>query len=522
MTTATPLVGRANLFDAVLCLAIVGALLFAFIEPLVAMVKLWDVSPMYSYGYAVPLVSGYLLWVSRARLLAASLKPARLTGALVLISAMVMAIASQAGGIQVLGQLAFLVAIVGIVLTLVGVVHLRAAAPAIAYLLLMVPIWDGFTEPLHWPFQNQSASLSMSMLRFVGVPVYRDGTFLTLPGMTLEVARECSGVNYLIAVLALGLPLAYLYLDSMWRRVVLLLFALGIAAFANALRVTLIGILAYLDVGSPLHGPFHILHGLFVAAVGYAALFGGLHVLGRTRPTVRADPGTTAHSFSVPRIPRLEAFAVATLLFALGTGVFARQVQAVELPANLSDLPGTLESWRWNRLASAPSRPEWPGADVELQRQYRLPNGATADLYVGYFSTQQQDRELANSKADELHRRSRLVTLAAGPMAFSANAVHLADPEGDALFWYELDGAETSALRTRFWTLRNAVLLGRTNGAVVLVSSPSKLGGAAGTPDQLQTLAIHTRQELTHLLAKTQPLSRQTARITHEDHQVQR
>jgi EpsI family protein len=501
MTTSTPLVGKASVLDAALCLAIICALLFAFSAPLVAMVKLWDVSPMYSYGYAVPLVSGYLLWVSRDRFANANLKPARLAGALVLTGAMVMAIASQAGGIQILGQLAFLIAIIGIVLTLVGVVHLRVAAPAIAYLLLMVPIWDGFTEPLHWPFQNQSATLSMSMLRFVGVPVFRDGTFLSLPGMTLEVARACSGVNYLIAVIALGLPLAYLYLHSMWRRVALLAFALIVAAFANALRVTLIGILAYLDIGSPLHGPFHILHGLFVAGVGYGALFGGLHFLRRNQPPVSPKPASAAPSLGLPRLPRFEAVAVATLLFAMGMGVFAKQVQAVELPASLANLPAALGAWQWNQQSSIPSRTEWPGADAELNRQYQLPGGATADVYVAYFSTQQQDRELANSKADALHRRAHTVTLE----GFSANAVQLTAPDSDALFWYELDGAETSALRTRFWTLRNAVLLGRTNGAAVLVSSPSALGGAAATAEELQALAVRTRQDLISLLAKAPP-----------------
>jgi EpsI family protein len=467
------------------------------------MVKLWDASPMYSYGYAVPVVSAYLLWVTRARAAAVTRKPARVAGVLVLAGAMAMAIASRAGGIQVLGQLGFLVAIVGIVLMLFGAVHLRNAMPAIAYLLLMVPIWEGLTEPLHWPFQNQSAAFSVSMLRVLGVPVYRDGTFLTLPGLTLEVAKQCSGVNYLIAVIALGLPLAYLYLDSMWRRIALLTFAVAIAALGNPLRVTLIGLLAHLEIGSPLHGPFHILHGLFVSAVGYAALFGGLHFLRRQQPSVTRDSGGTDPSFSFPRLPRIEAFAVATLLIALGMGVFAKQVHAVAPASSLKSLPGTLESWQWNRQAEAPTRSEWSGADVELRRQYQLPNGATADLYVGYFSIQQQDRELANSKADGLHRQSRQLTLAADPVAFDVNALPLPEPGGQALFWYELDGVETSPIRTRLWTLRNAILHGRTNGAVVLVSSPSKLGGAAGTPDQLRTLAVQTHQELMNLLAKS-------------------
>ena len=84
--------------------------------------------------------------------------------------------------------------------------------------------------------------------------------------MRIEVARACSGVNYLVAVLALGLPLAYLYLRSWWRRGVLIASALLIAAAANSLRVALIGVLVYYDLGAPLHGPAHVLHGLFVSA----------------------------------------------------------------------------------------------------------------------------------------------------------------------------------------------------------------------------------------------------------------
>ena len=48
------------------------------------------------------------------------------------------------------------------------------------------------------------------------------------------MARACSGVNYLVAVLALGLPLAYLYLRSSWRRAVLIASALLIAASPTA------------------------------------------------------------------------------------------------------------------------------------------------------------------------------------------------------------------------------------------------------------------------------------------------
>ena len=44
---------------------------------------------------------------------------------------------------------------------------------------------------------------------------------------------------------------------------------------ANGLRVALISALAHWEFTSALHGPMHVLHGLFVAAVGYVVLFLG-------------------------------------------------------------------------------------------------------------------------------------------------------------------------------------------------------------------------------------------------------
>ncbi len=516
------MISRFGGVDIALLVAINAALLYAFADPLRAMVALWDASPMYSYGYSVPLVSAYLLWTSRARLAAAPAQPSRLAAAAVLLGAVALGSAGAAGGIQVLGQLAFLVALFGVVLGLFGIAVLRISAPALAYLLLMVPIWDGFTEPLHWPFQSQSATLSMTMLRAVGVPVHREGTFLMLPGLTLEVARACSGVNYLIAVIALGIPLAYLHLESTARRIALLVFAAAIAAFANPLRVTLIGILAYLDVGSPIHGPFHILHGLFVAAAGYAALFAGVRVL---RPKnlpvdsriVAATPGV----LPAFRVPRLAAMVLTALFILVGTGAFAKNLREVELTVALERIPEALLEWKWNRLANAPARIEWAGADQQLARQYRLATGATADVFVGYFASQRQNRELANSRADALHRRSQIVEIAQMTPPISVNVIRLAKPNSQALFWYELDGVQTSAIRTRLQTLRNAVLRGYTNGAVIMVSSPSALGGSAATDTELQDLAARTRHELTALLIKAKPASPGRKDNPHADHSVQ-
>ena len=77
-----------------------------------------------------------------------------------------------------------------------------------------------------------------------------------------------------------------------------------VAALSNGLRVALIGVLAY-QFDAPLHGPVHMLHGLFVAAIGYVVLFAGLRWLARGEGPLPAAkvPGALRPVLRVPVFP---------------------------------------------------------------------------------------------------------------------------------------------------------------------------------------------------------------------------
>jgi exosortase len=167
-------------------------------------------------------MSAFLLWSRRDEFRRRTPRPALLSAIPVVALAVAMLVLGQLGAIQVVQQVAFIVAIGGAILFVFGLDYLVIAAPAIAYLLFMVPLWDAFTEPLHWPFQNNSARLGVALMHAIGIPVHRDGTFIALPNVLIEVARECSGINYLVAVFALALPLSILRLQGTWRRVSLM------------------------------------------------------------------------------------------------------------------------------------------------------------------------------------------------------------------------------------------------------------------------------------------------------------
>ncbi len=335
--------------------------------------------------------------------------------AVVLIAGVGLLAAGRAGGIQVFEQVAFLVSLCGLVLLVFGVSYVRVAWASLAYLLLMVPLWDAFTEPLHWPFQQRSAAIGVAVMQAIGIPAYREGTFITLPGLTLEVARACSGVNYLIAVLALGLPLAYLYVRGFWRAALLLVGAVTIAALSNGLRVALIGVLAHYEVGSPLHGPFHVLHGLFVSGIGYVVLFGGVRLLeSRDRTTESAPPPVMRRRFAFPRV---EAAACVLLFAGLGSGVLAHAPERVPLAEGFETFPISLGGWEAERQPAAaawPPREMWSGADREIRRRYSS-RGTSVDVYVallraaaaGQGDRRFEDRGAPSQREGDLGARAR-------------------------------------------------------------------------------------------------------------------
>jgi exosortase len=154
-----------------------------------------------------------------------------------------------------------------------GTRYLMALSLPLAYLILMVPIFDEAIEKIHWPFQIVTAVVSSELLTILGVPLIRNAQYIQLPNITMEVAEVCSGIRYLVSIIAIAVPLAYFTQKGWWRKVVLIISAIVIGIVTNWMRVTFIGIWVYYSGGSNIHGPLHIFQGVFVSVAGFILLF---------------------------------------------------------------------------------------------------------------------------------------------------------------------------------------------------------------------------------------------------------
>src|SRR5262249_62388208 len=88
-------------------------------------------------------------------------------------------------------------------------------------------------------------------------PVLRQGMIFQLPGMTIEVAQECSGIRSSLVLFITSLVAAHLFLRTQWRRIVLVALVIPLGILRNGFRILVIGLLCVHYgphmIASPIH-----------------------------------------------------------------------------------------------------------------------------------------------------------------------------------------------------------------------------------------------------------------------------
>lgn len=457
------------------CVLLTGIFIFSHINIFKLLVISWKNSSEYSHGFLVPFISLYLIWECKGMLEHIRPSPSYISGFFLLLFGLVLHLAGQRAGVLILQEVSLIITIAAIVLFILGPGYLKGLSFPILYLLFMLTSWGIFTEKLHMPFQLFSANLSTKLLYLMGIPAYLESMYIELPNITLEVARECSGVNYLVAVAAIGIPLAYVTLKSWPRRVLLVAGALIIAVLANSLRVALIGVLSYYNITGALHGPMHILHGMFVSVIGFIVLFAGVLLLSEKK---KADIKTgAAQQCAKPVREKTYIYPVLiTALTLLFFGIFLNYFppSPIKPKQDIRQFPAKIGEW--SKLDKVPSSivPNM-GADHELLSAYGRADGEEITLYIGYYERQTQGKEAVNDWTKKLHagseKKSMAITDDGRERSVRINRLADSGPEQSlTLFWYDLNGRvvneRMSAMAATAW---NGIVRGRTNGGFIAV-----------------------------------------------------
>jgi exosortase len=114
---------------------------------------------------------------------------------------------------------------------------LRSLLFPLCLLFLLVPIPQFAITQIIELLQQGSASAARIMFRSAGVQATQDGVMLSIPGLDIEVARECSSIRSSLMLPVSTMLLAHLFLRSSWRKALLIAAAIPVAVAKNGLRI---------------------------------------------------------------------------------------------------------------------------------------------------------------------------------------------------------------------------------------------------------------------------------------------
>ncbi|MDT0507751.1 exosortase A [Novosphingobium sp. MMS21-SN21R] len=378
---------------ALLGLVWVGNLALFFTDWRDMALQWWD-SSTYNHVLLIPFILGWLISLRWQEVLRVS--PQGWWPGLVLFAgAGFFWLLGDFAGLSLATQLGVVLMAQASVLTLLGPRSSVALLFPLAYMLFLVPAGDELIPAL----QTITARITMVLLGWTNVPAHIEGVFITTPGGYFEVAEACSGVKFLIAMIAYGALVANVCFRSWTRRAAFMGLSIAMPILANGVRAWGTIFIAEHRGIEFAAGFDHIFYGwIFFAVVMALVMAIAWRFFDRAiddrmidAEAVMADPLLARLAGScIGQVRGLAIMSALALTFA-GWGALANRMEA-QVPAMI-DLPAVPGWQQVDYEPLAPWQPLHTGADHVLLGRYQDAPGHIVDVSFALYAAQGEGRE---------------------------------------------------------------------------------------------------------------------------------
>lgn len=353
----------------------------------------WNIST-YNHILFVPLIAGWLVHLRRRELL--EIEPAPWwPGLAPLAATMLMWLVGSVAGVNTVSQAGAVASLIVIVPAILGPRVALACAFPLAYLVFLVPFGDEMVPTL----QMVTADIVIWLTHLSGIEAVIDGVFIDTPVGLFEVAEACSGVKFLVAMLALGVLVCYACFRSWKRRAIFMAAAIALPILANGVRAWGTIFIAQSQGIEFAVGFDHIFYGwVFFAIVVFLLLAVFWRWFDREPDELGIDFPPLIHSERFARLsgtgarPQMHLASVVALLAA----VFAWNAAAASVEAAVPEQIALPQVDGWQRVDAAsevPWQPRFAGADHTLYGRYRDASGREVDVAYALYAAQSDGRE---------------------------------------------------------------------------------------------------------------------------------
>lgn len=243
----------------------------------------WLSDGNWSHGWLIPLFSLYFLSIKRDELARCHPRPSYWGAVILALSLAAYFISAWRLRMAYPQALSIVGAIFGLTLAIGGWSIMRVAWFPILFLVLAVPLPQSIYVDLTMPQQKLVSAVAAAVMPVVTPGLVTEPQAVVIdyimPGMepgSLNVEEACSGMRSTMAIVTLGVALAYLGDRPTWQRLVMVVACIPIAMFCNAIRVTVTGLLYVHGYPELAKGTAHQVLGIlmFAIALGLFVLTG--------------------------------------------------------------------------------------------------------------------------------------------------------------------------------------------------------------------------------------------------------
>lgn len=266
---------------AYLVFGLIGATLVVYFPILRAMVHHWRIDPDYSHGFLIVPLALYFAYERKYDLEEAPIAGSW-WGVIPLLIGLALLSFGQLGSLLTPLRAGFVFTLMGLVLLILGWAVFRILLFPLSFLLLMVPLPESLVNVVAFPLQLIAAKWAVAALHMLSIPVLLEGNIIHLASGDLFVADACSGLRSLMALLTLGVVFAHFFRRGhLVQQLILVVSAIPIAIFVNAIRVALTGLLAHAYGFDAAGGFIHDFQGLITFSIAFLLLLGEAKILAK-------------------------------------------------------------------------------------------------------------------------------------------------------------------------------------------------------------------------------------------------
>ena len=208
----------------------------------------------YSHIMLIPLISGYFIYAKR-KILFSNLGYSSVPGIILLVIGILSYIVGKEQRAQFnLNDYSSLLVFSGIIfwigsiILLYGMKTFQKILFPLLFLVFMMPVPTLLMDKIIHLLQAASAEVTHLLFMITGIPFSREGFTFHLPGINIEVAKQCSGIRSSLGLFITGVLAGHLFLKTGWQKVIVALLVFPITVFKNGIRITTLSALAvYVD-----------------------------------------------------------------------------------------------------------------------------------------------------------------------------------------------------------------------------------------------------------------------------------